>query len=133
MLIGIIGLINSLALYNSWYWRYRFLDMPMHFLGGLFISVFILWIVYVRGKTKKLLGVANRKELRLIAFAAILAIGLSWEVFEFRSDVWVVFAEMFSWADTVSDIAFDMLGATLGVLWFEKYYYSVEESLMKQE
>ena len=133
MLIGVIGLINSLALYNTWYWRYRFLDMPMHFLGGVFISVFILWIMYVRKKKGETLGVASRKELRLVALTAILIVGLSWEVFEFRSDVWVVFAHMFSWADTVSDLMCDLLGATFGVLWFEKYYYSVEEVLMKQD
>ena len=133
ILIGVIGLINSLAIYNSWYWKYRFLDIPMHFLGGLFIAVFMLWLVLIRGRQVKPLGTTSKKKVRLLALISVLIIGLSWEVFEFRSDVLIIFAEVFSWADTASDILFDLIGATLGFLWFEKHYYNTEESLVKKD
>ena len=131
MLFGVIGLINSLALYNFWYWNYRWLDMPMHFLGGVTIALLALWLVLVRGRDKERLGVASHKKLILLSVISVLVIGISWELFEFNTDVLIVFAEKFMWSDTFSDIFFDVLGSLLAFVWFKKHYYSVEESLIK--
>lgn len=91
-----IALLEQWALGNYLYWRYVWLDVPMHLLGGLTIGVFLVPLI---GNFKP--------HLYVLGFVAI-AVG--WEVFEYmlvaRREANFVF-------DTALDLLMDAVGGTL--------------------
>lgn len=101
----IIAIVNGLAELNHWYWIYRWLDMPMHFAGGVWLAGFGVWWQFSRqgltpGSFSAILGVC-------ILFA--LSIGLLWEAFEAVVSFLTV-GHMNEIKDTLGDILFDILG-----------------------
>jgi len=114
-LIVVIFFLNLLAMKFYWYWSIPWFDMLMHFLGGLFISLVLLWLNYFRG----LLGSFSKKKAILIAILGTLVIGLLWEIFEFSLDTFIT-EKSWDMADTLSDLFFDLLGAGIGTI----YYYA---------
>ena len=86
----------------------------MHFLGGLFIGLLILWIYFLLEHQTKL---SNNILIFFIIPIGVLIIGLLWEIFEALIGVYNVFgAQTFS--DTISDLVFDLIGGLVGVIYF---------------
>ncbi len=110
-LIFFIAIVNTLAVTFSWYWRIPWFDMPMHFLGGLFVGSVALWF-YSQS--------VERRYLRalLVSIGAVLMVGGLWEVFEFSVDTIVSVSEQNGIIDTLSDIIFDIIGGTMAVVYF---------------
>jgi len=111
LLIFLIAIINTLAVMFSWYWRIPWLDMPMHFLGGLFVGSVALWF-YSQN--------VERRYFRAfpVSIGAVLIVGGLWEVFEFSVDTIVSVSEQNGISDTLSDIIFDIIGGTMAVVYF---------------
>lgn len=117
--IVMIGLVNVLAAQFYLYWRFLWLDMPMHFLGGVWIGFAVLWIYYLSGRFKDI--PENRRYVLYVyslAGAVAVVIGVFWELFEFSVDVFVSFNEFNGFQDTISDLVF----ATIGALFAAKYF-----------
>lgn len=95
--------ILKLHLYYSVWW----IDMVMHFLGGLWVGLFFLYVFYTREWF-------SNKVLAVIL--SVLLIGLLWEVFELF--IGIIAKESFSPSDTLSDLFFDMAGGALAVFYF---------------
>lgn len=120
-----IAILHILAMYLGWYWNPRFdwIDIPLHFLGGVFAAMFSWWF----GHRFALFNIFHNDFLRniLILIAVAATIGVLWEFFEFSFDYFVVSQARFNWlnmaqpskADTMADLFFDMLGGlTAGVM-----------------
>ncbi len=107
-LMFFIFIVNSLAVKFYWYSSVWYFDMPMHFLGGLWVGLALVYIF-------------SPKQKNFTAFLKILAlvlfIGVGWEVFEFIFNN-VIAQNSFNVLDTVSDIFFDCAGGTLAVLYY---------------
>lgn len=94
----------------SLYWLIRWIDIPMHLLGGIWLAMLSIWIFYVSGRFS-----LPRKSylLSLILILGLVALGgILWEFFEFSFDFvshkkWSV---QFGLIDTISDLFFDLLG-----------------------
>lgn len=90
--------------------------MVMHFLGGLWVSTFSIWLLYGS-------GLVFRKELsnKQLFFSAILSsiiIGFAWEVFE----VWGHIIELpQDFIDSCSDMTMDTLGGIVAFFYSRKY------------
>lgn len=107
--------ILKLHLYYSLWW----IDMVMHFLGGLWVGLFFLYVFYTRGWF-------SNKVLAVIL--SVLFIGLLWELYELY--IGIIAHEAFSPRDTISDIIFDMAGGTLAVIYFLKQKTRATGSLL---
>lgn len=90
-----MALTQHYALIHFWYWKYWWLDIIMHFSGGVVIAL----ISYALGarRTGILLGV--------------LAVGILWELFEFGIGVSVTEPNFIP--DSMLDLVMDMLGAAV--------------------
>ena len=85
------------------YWRIWWLDMPMHFFGGMWAGLCGMWILAHRKIPASLLW--------CLAFA--LFVGVAWEIFEYSEGI--ASSYHFSYPfDTAKDLAMDLLGAAFG-------------------
>ncbi len=112
VLIWGILVLNFLAFKFYWYWIYPWFDMPMHFLGGLWLGGMIVWMKWVRWD-----GEVSRLKQFVWVILGAMAIGLAWEVFEFSLDTFIIF-RVNDVADTLSDLSMDFVGAVVAYLIF---------------
>ena len=80
------------ALLHYWYWSYPWLDLVMHFSGGVVIT--LIAVAYV--------GAGLR------AFLIMITIGILWEVYEFVIGISV--AELNFVTDSLVDLGMDVVG-----------------------
>ncbi len=87
--------------------------MPMHFIGGVTILLLVAYVFYSR--------ISYPLSLRQVIYliGGMLIIGVGWEVFEYLIEIFISHFP-FSLPDTLSDIFFDLAGATAGVLYLTK-------------
>jgi len=101
----LVWVLNSVALNLYLYWTVGWYDVMMHFLGGLTIGVLVMWV----------LGFENRSWKNfLIAFIAVLIVGVGWEIFEYINGM--TFSTEKYAEDVFHDIVMDSLGAIVAYL-----------------
>ncbi len=107
--------VNLLAMKFFWYYSIWWFDMPMHFLGGIFIGLLSLSVYmsyFIKEETVLTLG-----KIFWIAFISALIVGVAWELFEFSLDTFITFKVHYL-PDTLSDLCFDMTGAMTAALYY---------------
>ena len=111
LVIGIFT-INTLANVFFWYQSIWWLDLVMHFLGGLFVALLIVWVLYAIFKK-----LTPPFVFWYIVFG-VLIIALSWELFEFS--IWTLFnlKEIINIQDSVTDVITGSLGSIVGAIYF---------------
>jgi hypothetical protein len=115
LLGALVAGAHALALHYSLYWRFRWFDMPMHFLGGFLVVSAVLWCVTFI-PLPWALSKLNRPAL---ALASALIIGIAWEVFEYTAGI--TRGEPGYWFDTLHDLALDLFGGGVSYLAFKAY------------
>jgi len=95
LLSALLAVSHIWAMADFLYWKYVWLDVPVHLLGGLAIGVFVAALLNAW------------KPLSFLLLAAVLIIG--WEVFEY-------FLGPLREANYVFDTAIDLLMGTIGAL-----------------
>ncbi len=110
ILMFFIFLVDRIGVTLYWYFTIWWFDMVMHFVSGLWTGLFFAYVFYIRKPI-----FSNVFYIILLSFL----IGVSWEIFELY-----VFNHIggtpFNLLDTVSDIFFDVAGATLAALYVLK-------------
>ncbi len=96
VLSALLACMEVYALTNYLFWRYVWFDVPMHFLGGATVGVFLVGLLLHFRPRLYLLGV--------------VLVSLGWEVFEYLSGFPRESNFVF---DTTLDLLMDALGATL--------------------
>ena len=109
-----LALINALALEFSLYWRYLWLDMPMHFLGGFCVALGYGIIPFFGIRLPRCL------ETRGAYLGAVLLVGLAWELFEYVFGISLVNDAGNLISDTSMDLVLDLLGGYIGYLLLQK-------------
>ncbi len=105
-LLWAIFTLNALAMHFFWYWTYWWFDIPMHFLGG----------VWLGGMTILALRRFMPEKFEKKAFVYMAAVGMAlfigglWEVFEFSLDTFVTM-RVNDIVDTICDFGMDIAGA----------------------
>ncbi len=124
-LLVFMFIVHGLALggflgYGLWW-----LDMALHFLGGVWLAVLGFWYLFAYKKYPRDFLPAGLLFLGLISFAVLG--GVLWEFFEFSWDYF--FAKPYSaqlaqpsLEDTLSDLFFDLAGAFVAVFYLLYYY-----------
>ncbi len=117
-LIILIFLVNYVAVKLYWYNSIWYFDMIMHFLGGFWLSLALLWLFFKKDLSLKLI---------FKIFLGVLLIGVLWEVYEILVNN--TFAQNpFNTLDTISDIFFDLSGGVFAILYFLKRTMLLKEN-----
>lgn len=104
-----LHIIASLA---GWYELFWWLDIPVHFLGGVAITfsmIIVLKDFQTQGKFNS--SWTPLTILILLAFAALAAVG--WELFEFACDAYLHTHTQTSVLDSIKDICMGLMGGGL--------------------
>jgi len=112
--IGItVSLFHFFALKLFLYWTTDWFDILMHFLGGALIGLIVISFIQRLHNGKEVL---NKRLLSISVILAVVAIGLSWELWE----LFVGFTDVLSdRTDTIIDLIMDLIGGTSAII----YYY----------
>lgn len=96
VLVTVLAAVHLYALPNYWYWYFPWLDVPVHFLGGMVMATAVI-------------GVLGRYKPRTFL---ILTVGgaIGWELFQYF--IYVQREANFIF-DTSLDLLMDALGITL--------------------
>lgn len=108
----IIAGIDCVANYNSWYWTIRWLDIPMHFVGGAWVAGVTLWWKFFSGTQETLPVAPSITRLLVWGIGGAFVIGLGWELYESVVSL-ITQGHINDIQDTVSDLVLDMAGGTL--------------------
>ncbi len=95
------------------YLIYPNIDMPTHFLGGLAITYFYLYVLHY---AQSQLGPIPRLIQQIAALGLTAMTAISWEFFELVSDLAWSTQMSLGTKDTLSDLFFGMFGGTMMVL-----------------
>ncbi|HET8581434.1 MAG TPA: hypothetical protein VFL98_03125 [Candidatus Paceibacterota bacterium] len=89
------------ALSQDLYWRYPLVDMPVHFLGGMWAALAFAYV---------LTAILKRPcpSLLPIVLASVI-IGICWELYEYAFHVAMVTSDFYVY-DTAKDLLMDTLG-----------------------
>ena len=101
-----LAVVTWLAVAYSVYWHYRWLDIPMHFFGGVWAALCGAWILAQRGQDFSIFW----------CFLFALLVGVGWEIFEYSEGI-AIFDYMDTFAyqiHTAKDLSVDLLGAIAG-------------------
>jgi hypothetical protein len=102
----LIAFLYIKTLEFSLFWTHPWIDLLLHFLGGLWLTITSLWLFFFSDLFKIKI---NKRNIFLIAFLSVLIIGLLWEVFEYITGLSLGEANFIT--DTISDIVMDFVGA----------------------
>jgi len=127
LIVIILGL-HAFALAFFLYWKYWWFDILLHFLGGIFVGLFALYLYYYSRYIQP--QHFHKRYAFFLSFATVALIGIMWEFFEFSSDKFAIYigrreALQQGFQDTLGDLFFDLVGAIFAVhtyllLWRKK-------------
>ena len=119
-LVVLIFIVNYLAMKFYWYSSIWWLDMLMHFFGGFWLGLTLIWFSLPKdiSLTKQLFEKQNFK-LILKILLGVLIVGVLWEIFEVIVNNNTLRLS-FNLLDTLSDICFDITGGSFAILYFLK-------------
>ncbi|HEY4515919.1 MAG TPA: hypothetical protein VJH67_01890 [Candidatus Paceibacterota bacterium] len=107
VLLIVIAILHNLAVYFELYWSIDSLDSVMHFLGGVWASIFTLWLFFFSG----FFSPEKRSFLKILSIGILgtIFISTSWEIFELVTGTAVV-----EWSDYPFDTSLDFVMDFLG-------------------
>jgi len=108
----IVAVFNYLGGKYYLYWIYQWYDIPMHILGGLWVSLFSISIF--THFDKNILVINYKKKIFKIVFFSLLLLTISWEIFELVSKITLLSDGTSYWVDTIKDIIDGFIGGMIG-------------------
>ncbi|MGI9118480.1 MAG: hypothetical protein ACR2IQ_02940 [Minisyncoccia bacterium] len=125
--MAILFLASLGAYFFYWYSTIWFFDMPMHFIGGYFICIALMYVTGYRlhatgykGEDKDVIKKNNHKYFYLKLILLTFIIGLLWEVYEYVVDLYFG-NHLVVLIDSFSDLCFDTAGAITALFFIDKY------------
>ena len=121
LLVVFIFLINFVAMKLHWYSALWWFDMPMHYLGGLWLGLAMIYFFPPKlGSVKAIMW----------TIVGVMFFALAWEVFEYFVDENIA-RNGFDIYDTLSDICFDLAGAFTALFYFFKRIIIPEQNTVQ--
>ena len=115
--IFIVYLLNLKFFWDSLLWYF---DMGVHFLSGLWVGMFFLYVLST--KNPILLSLKSFLKITLL----VLIIGILWELFQYIMNI--ISTTPFDPVDSTSDVIFDLLGSALSFFYYAKIIMPIKEN-----
>lgn len=127
-LVLFVFISNKVAMNYDLFGIVWWFDMPMHFLGGIFLGFLVLFLILFRNFFyKKEMSLAT---LFLRCVVGVLFFSVGWEIFEKGIDTFITF-KSFNLLDTASDIFFDLAGGISAFLYAIIFYFGLYTESLK--
>jgi len=110
IVVGLHWFASLNDIYDTVWWY----DIPMHFLGGLWVFLFALWVTHTRYGRSPLRRTPARDILVFVLF-----VGIFWEILEIFLS-FTHFSDPGYFFDTPKDLVMNTLGAVFGSLFYKK-------------
>lgn len=112
-----LAVVHIVALKFFLYWKYLWLDVPVHILGGVCVALGISALPFLHISLPKFF------ETRSGYVCGIIIVGTVWEIFEYVSGVSLIDEHFLP--DTLLDYGMDVVGVLLG--------YGIVKNIQKLE
>src|SRR4051812_43487253 len=99
--------VDTIMVKFHWFFTIWWSDMPMHFLGGLWVGLFFIYVIYTRNLFMQKFA---------MVVSCVLLMGIFWEAFEFLAFNHIG-KDSFNILDTLSDVFFDVSGGLCAILY----------------
>ena len=107
-------IVHAIAFANNAYVSHPWIDIPMHFAGGLAAAFMVYCLLRIAENKNKLKTTIYLKFLFVISIVSLIAVG--WEFMEFTFDSLISSNFQMGIADTTGDLFMGLLGAPVGYL-----------------
>ncbi|MCL4278501.1 MAG: hypothetical protein KJZ60_02275 [Ignavibacteriaceae bacterium] len=107
----IVGALNWVATYFNLYWSLSEFDSLVHFLGGILVSLFFIWLYFYSELFKP--QKRDLKQFLKVSLVSILFIGVLWEAYELIIGEARYGGDDYAF-DTMVDLIMDFFGALAG-------------------
>jgi len=118
---------DLIAIKYTLYWHYRWIDIPVHFIGGFFLAALLFYITFSNKTTRRIIRMPRtNKNIIFVCVILVFVAALGWEVIEFavgRTRISPAF-----WPDT----SLDLLAGTAGGYLFHLFYKSIREMITSE-
>ena len=115
-LVFFVFILNFIAGKLNWYISIWYFDMPMHFLGGVFLGFLAFYCA--KYFNFDIFNSTFKKQLLYIFFFT-LVVGIGWEIYEIMINN-LIAQNPFNTLDTISDLCFDVSGGMMATFFFLK-------------
>ncbi|MFA6158740.1 MAG: hypothetical protein WC763_03930 [Candidatus Paceibacterota bacterium] len=117
-LLCLVAILHSVAEVESYYWTVWWYDIMMHFLGGAWVALAILW-----ASEMPFAGfIKSRLSIRSIVLSVIV-VGVVWEIYELAFGLTSVHTIGYA-LDTAHDLVMDTAGAGVVSLVWKRFIKS---------
>ena len=101
-----LALVHKVAMQFFLYWKYPWLDIPVHFLGGIVCALGIAILPFLH------IHFFGRHKTDIAYVCGVFIIGVCWEVFEYNVGLYQFEPHIVT--DTLTDMGMDILGGVVG-------------------
>ena len=108
-----LGALDFVANKLYLHWEFWWIDVILHFLGGLSVALFALWFFATNFDFKNW----SQKKILTAALVCAILVGVLWEIFELHFGLTSLSDGWHYYADTGSDLIMDTVGGIFGFLW----------------
>ena len=114
--LALTGVLNWFSTKLYLYWTVWWIDMVVHFFGGLTVGLAVMWLCSYGMDFK------NWSLKKILTFSVIgsLLVGVMWELYELYFGITLLRDGMVYWIDTSSDLLMDMVGGIFGFLYVSR-------------
>ena len=127
VLFALLFAFDYLALQLYLYWTYRWIDIPVHFVGGFFLGALLFYLAFSNRSTKKLVRLPRTNQnIVFISVILVFVAALGWEVIEFAAGRTYISPAF--WPDT----SLDLLAGTTGGYIFYLFYKSIRQTIQEE-
>ena len=110
MVVGVLEVVTSMLYLH---WSLWWVDIVLHFLGGMCVALFVLWISSAKLDLKKW----PLSKILFITLAGAIFVGILWEIYELFFGLTFLSDGMRYFSDTASDLIMDFVGGIFGFLY----------------
>lgn len=112
-----IAVFHFFALKYSWYWVYKWIDIPVHVVAGFWVSLTALLVSLKIGHIDNISG--YKKKALFVMLLPVLVVAIFWEVFELIFKV-TSLNSIGYWQASIADISNSFFGGIIAFLYFIK-------------
>ena len=115
IVLVVVAVLNYIGNNFYLYWIYKWYDIPMHILGGLWVSLLSLSVYSYFDKNVSIINYHWR--VFRIVFLGLLFMIIFWEIFELVGGMTSLNDNGY-WPDTLGDILNGFIGGMIGYFFF---------------